>query len=109
MTCQASAKPTYHFSMAGLPNGTAAAQPAAAGGRRLAQSLRTADAALAAPGARWLLQNSTASPGAQATSSCNRIAYYQACGALLTLFHLPICLEHLGVGFKQACQHDASS
>ena len=89
-TCQPALKPTYHFSTPKLQNSTAAAQTAGAGGRRLSQSLGTSDGsqmapARIAPGGRRLSQTPTMANGTQASSACNHIAYYQSCGAALSV------------------------
>ena len=69
-----------------LQNSTAAAQTTSPGGRRLSQLLGVIEGAQMAPtgmalGGRRLSQTSTAPNGTQAAPACNRIAYYQSCGA----------------------------
>ena len=95
-TCQPALKPTYHFSMPKLQNSTAAAQTTSPGGRRQSQSLGVVEGAQMAPartalGGRRLSQTSSTPNGTQAAPACNRIAYYQSCGA--APFTLPADLQ----------------
>ena len=85
-TCQPALKPTYHFSLPKLQTNAAAAKAAGTGGRRLSQSLGILDGTQMTPvpialGGRRLSQTATTPNRTHAAAACNRIAYYQSCGA----------------------------